>query len=353
MKNIQLYIEQCIQNGLGWKKATIKKIEKIKGGYLSSAYIVTVDRGGEVTKIFVKEQSENKWGAERLSDIYASYLASDLAAKEQAVSPKTLGTFLTLDDQALPIQHLSEGKLFQIQECMTGQNLYELCNQNIDEKIQGREVEIGEKIAKVFAEIHSHKHHIERGSQFNEYSRSLRDVIAHPELTLNIFHNFLQKSDVLKGDFRYAYLTEMLRIAEHFSQFTERNSLVHGDAWHANLLLNGSELYMVDYSRIVHGEPGIDVGHFYVFCLNLALTQKNDYHVRVAQAFLAKYIEITKDEFIKDSMVTYIGFTGAVCVVEDFNPTATQDDRMKLISYIYKCMQNKKITEIKTWKEIL
>src|SRR3989344_5258910 len=331
MESIKNHIQQCIRDGLRWENATVKDVQKIKGGYLSNAYIATVDNEGKVTKIFVKEQNENTWGAERPSDPYATYLTSDLAAQEQTLSPKVLGTFLAFDDQAVSIQHISGGKLFQIQE---------------------REVELGEKIAEIFANIHSHKHPIERGTKFDEYSRSLRDVIAHPELTLNIFQNFLQKSEVLKEDFRYAYLAEMIKVSEYFSQFTERNSLVHGDAWHANVLVNGSDLYLIDFSRLVHGEPGMDIGHFYVVCLQLALTQKNDYHVRMAQAFLSKYIDITKDEFIKESMVTYIGFTGAVSVVEDFYPKVSNEDREKLISYVYKCMQNKKITEIKTWKEI-
>ena len=311
-----------------------------------------MENAGKVTKIFVKEQNENTWGAERPSDPYATYLTSDLAAQENTMSPKVLGTFASFDNHATSIQHISGGKLFQIQECVAGTNLYGLCEPIVAEEIQNREIELGEKIAEIFANIHSHKHPIERGTKFDEYSRSLRDVIAHPELTLNIFQNFLQKSAVLKGDFRYAYLAEMIKVSEHFSQFTERNSLVHGDAWHANVLVNGSDLYMIDFSRLVHGEPGMDVGHFYVVCLNLALTQKNDFHVRMAQAFLSKYIELTKDEFIKESMVTYIGFTGAVSVVEDFYPKVTNEDRQKLISYVYKCMQNKKITEIKTWKEI-
>jgi len=352
MESIKNHIQQCIRDGLRWENATVKDVQKIKGGYLSNAYIATVDNEGKVTKIFVKEQNENTWGAERPSDPYATYLTSDLAAQEQTLSPKVLGTFLAFDDQAVSIQHISGGKLFQIQECVTGDNLYGLCEPIVANEIQNREVELGEKIAEIFANIHSHKHPIERGTKFDEYSRSLRDVIAHPELTLNIFQNFLQKSEVLKGDFRYAYLTEMIKVSEYFSQFTERNSLVHGDAWHANVLVNGSDLYLIDFSRLVHGEPGMDIGHFYVVCLQLALTQKNDYHVRMAQAFLSKYIDITKDEFIKESMVTYIGFTGAVSVVEDFYPKVSNEDRQKLISYVYKCMQNKKITEVKTWKEI-
>ena len=68
--------------------------------------------------------------------------------------------------------------------------------------------------------------------------------------------------------------------------------------------------------------------------------------------FLSKYIQLTKDEFIKESMVSCIGFTGAVSVVEDFYPKVSNEDRQKLISYVYRCMQNKKITEVKTWKEI-
>lgn len=230
--------------------------------------------------------------------------------------------------------------------------MYGLCELTIAGEIKGREVELGEKIAEIFADIHSHKHPIERGTKFDEYSRSLRDVIAHPELTLNIFQNFLKNSKVLTGDFRYAYLAEMIKVAEHFSQFTERNALVHGDAWHANILVNGSDLHIIDFSRLVHGEPGMDIGHFYVTCLKLALSQKDDYHVRMAQAFLSKYLDLTKDEFIRESMVSYIGFTGAVSVVEDFYPNDTHEDREKFISYAYKCMQNKKITEVKTWKEI-
>jgi thiamine kinase-like enzyme len=347
------HIKQCIHDGLGWDDAVIQDVKQIKGGYLSNAYIATVTHEGQTKQIFIKEQNENSWGAERSSDPFATYVTSDLAAAEMSkTSPRVLGTFVATDDTTLPVRQVTDGKLFQVQECVVGDNLYDLCKPKVEKVVQGREVEIGEKVAEIFADIHSHKHPIERGTKFDEYSRSLRDVIAHPELTLNIFQNFLKDSKVLTGDFRYAYLAEMIKVAEYFSQFTERNALIHGDAWHANLLLNGGDLYIIDYSRLVHGEPGIDVGHFYVVCLQLALTQQNDFHVRMAQSFLSKYIELTGDEFIKESMVTYIGFTGAVSVVEDFYPEIADEDRQKLISYVYKSMQNKKMKEVSTWKEI-
>ena len=352
MKNTKKYIQQCIRDGLGWKEAIITDIKEVKGGYLSNTYIVFIENEGQKSKVFIKKQNENKWGAERLSDYYAAYVASDLIALENTLAPKVLGTFISCNDHIIPVERISDGKLFQVQEYMNGNNLYDLCEPTVAKDIQGREVELGEKVAKILASIHLHKHPIKRGTKFDEYSRSLRDVIGHPELTLSIFHNFLQKSEVLKGSFRYAYLAEMIKVAEHFSQFSERNALIHGDAWHANILVNGSGLHIVDFSRLVHGEPGIDIGHFYVVCLQLALTQKNDYHVRMAQAFLYKYIKLTGDEFIKESMVSYIGLTGAVNVVEDLYPKVSNEDRRKLISYIYKCMQNKKITEVKTWQEI-
>ncbi len=352
MENIYKHIQQCVRDGLGWKDAVVKSIEQIKGGYLSNAYIVNVKNEGKAVRIFVKEQNGSTQGVERLSDAYATYLSSDLAARENTLSPKVLGTFASFDGHATNLQHISGGKFFQIQEHVIGNNLYELCEPAVTSEIQNREIELGEKVAEIFANIHSHKHPIEKGTKFNEFSRSLRDVISHPDLTLNIFQNFLHNSEVLKGDFRYAYLAEMIKVAEHFSQFPERNSLVHGDAWHANFILNGSDLHLIDFSRLVHGEPGIDIGHFYVVCLRLAVMQKNDYHVRMAQAFLSKYIEITKDEFIQESMVASIGFTGAIGVVEDFHPKLSNGDRQKIVSYVYKCMQNKKIIKIKTWKEI-
>ncbi len=352
MENIKKNIQHYLRDGLGWKNTTVEGSQQIRGGYLSSAYIVSVKDEGQITKIFVKEQNESGLGAERPSDLYAIYLTSHFANREQTLRPKVLGTFLAFDNQAMSIEHISGGKFFQIQEYANGNNLNDLCGPSVADEIQGRESELGEKIAEILADIHSHKYPIERGTKFEEYSRSLRDVIAHPALTLNVFHNFLQSSKILTGDFRYAYLTEMIKVAEYFSQFTERNSLIHGDSWHANILVDGSDLRLIDFSFFAHGEPGIDVGHFYVSSLQLALTQKDDYHVRMAQAFLSKYIELTEDEFIKESMVSYIGFTGAVSVVEDFYPKVSNKDRQKLISYVYKCMQNKKITEVKTWKEI-
>lgn len=353
MDQIKKSLQRCIRDGLDWKDAKIQNVEQIKGGYLSNAYLVTVERGGKVTTVFVKEQNENKWGSERVSDAYATYMASDCANKEHLLSPKVFGSFLSLPDQIVALQKAALGKLYQVQECVSGKNLLGLCDPVVSVSIRENGIQLGEKVAEILANIHSHKHPIERGEKFDEYSRSLRDVLAHPELTLNIFYNFLEGSSVLKGDFRYEYLSEMFRVAEYFSQFKERNSLIHGDVWHANFLVEKLNMSLIDYSRMVHGEPGIDVGHFYAACLWLALMQKNDFHIFMARAFLSKYIAITKDDFIRESMVTYIGFTGAVSVVEDFYPTVDSKDREKFIAYIFKCLQNKRIKEISTWKEIL
>jgi thiamine kinase-like enzyme len=352
MEDITTHIQRCIREGLGWQSATVVSVEQIKGGYLSNAYVVDVEREGHTTKLFVKEQNEHKWGAERLSDPYATYLTSDIAGRESMLSPKILGTFAYSDTHMVSVQDVSQGKLVQIQECVNGVGLLGLCGPTVAKEIEGREIELGEAVAGLLAEVHAHKYPIERGVRFNEYSRSLRDVIAHPELTLNIFYNFLKDSTVLSGDFRYAYLSEMMRVSEYFSQFSERNALVHGDAWHANILVDGAKLYLIDYSRIVHGEPGMDVGHFYIACLKLAHSQKSEYHIRMANAFLSKYINTTKDDFIKESMVSAIGFTGAVSVIEDFYPNDTDEDRANFISYVFKCLQNKRITEVHSWNEI-
>jgi len=156
----------------------------------------------------------------------------------------------------------------------------------------------------------------------------------------------------LNGDFRYQYIAEMVKVAEHFSQFPERNALVHGDAWHANILVDGSNMYAIDFSRLVHGEPGIDVGHFYMVCIVLGLYYKDDFHIRLGNAFIDEYVSITHDEFIFETMSTGVGFTGAVSVVKDFFPEVDDAARAALIAFIYSCLKAKKVTKVHSWKEL-
>jgi hypothetical protein len=345
-------LAEYLANTQHWKDVRVCDSTDHEGGFLSRARVVTVEHAGGTTRLFVKEQNGGRWGAERAGDAFASYSASDSAGEEYDATPHVLGSYVHTNHGTVSLNEILTAKIVQVQEYRPGETLYQHCTPQVTGVVAQDPELIGMRVAQTLAQLHGHKHPMERSERFDEYSRSLRDVLGHPELTLNIMQNFLRTNSVFSGDFRAEYIKEMFSVIDHLSERKDRNALIHGDFWHTNILLHENEVSCVDLSRLHHGEPGIDVGHFYAACLFLAVLQHDDRHIAMARAFLATYKTLTGDADIEDTMVCYIGFTGAVCAVEDFYPDCTAGDRANYVHFIYSCLKDKRMRTVDTWRDI-
>lgn len=347
MKKVQQAVQKIFKNEFG-TEYEILSVRKIKGGFLSDAYVVDAKNKSDAEKkFFLKTIKGDSFAFERNEDAISSYLASQKTAEIVGLNPKSLGCFIANEKSEISkMNPLSDGeKLFQLQEFRQGRGgLDFFLGKEPGYILTDSDKKIIEKIAELLFFVHKRKFSLSEKKKEMIYKRSLRDIIAHPELTLSVFENNLKKSKIFKGQFRYDYLAEMIKVSEFFGKYHKRISCVHGDFWLANILVDkNKEPFFIDYSRLCYGDPGMDVGYFYTAALWGAIYYKKSYLKDVAEHFLAHYLLISKDKDIMKTAVTQVGFIGAVCLVEDFYPNTTNADRKKFAEYIFSCLKNKKL----------
>ena len=190
----------------------------------------------------------------------------------------------------------------------------------------------------MLAQIHGIHPEYESTRATQVYKRSVRDILCHPELTLSVFTNNLQDSEIFKYGFKYEYITNMLKL---FDTCTDgaRLSLVHGDFWYSNIMLDENKVpFLIDYSRQGYGEPGIDVGWFYGSMMWLAVVEKNKIYEQVARYFIERYVLHSKDAEIEKYATIPLGFIGAIAGIEAFFPSVTHKERKEFIDYIHECI---------------
>ena len=119
-----------------------------------------------------------------------------------------------------------------------------------------------EKIASKIAYIHnltisiSNKQHRKRF-----YLRSFREIFLNNENLISIYEFYCKKQckNILKN--------KWLKLFEIYNNYIskeniDRLSFIHWDFWYGNILFDGKEVYFIDFSRILYGEPGLDIGRF-------------------------------------------------------------------------------------------
>jgi len=328
------------------KDVEIRNVEKLNVGSYSESFKVTTLIDGEEKEFVVKIPSENAPPFIRPVDFLSDYLITIQASNMSKLSPRVLGCYYVDErGKGFCITKPDSFKLFQIQEFKWGYKYLDMLVSKSGRKVISPEDrnEI-DKIVFLLGQIHKI---VFRGNEERKkalYKRALLEVITHPKLALSLFSQGLENSKVFKPPFRYAYLMEMIKVAEYFGGFYKRLSLIHGDFWSGNILFTReNEVIAVDFSNHCYGEPGIDVGNFFIELLWQSIIQKNSLYQKLADYFLDKYIEYTGDRFIERSAVTYIGFAGAICLVERFFPEVPNKKRTKFVNYILNCLKMKKL----------
>lgn len=321
-------------------KVEVKEIKKIHIGPHSESYKVKILVGAEKKNLLIKKPLEELPGDTKRADYFNDYLAGWKISSLLDLSPRVLGCFLE------PVGDTYN--IYQIQEYREGESYLEtllhLSEEDSDTAKQKHKIE-----ATVSLLLQVHKSALPPISETRKqalYKRSLREVITHPRLTLTLFDQKLGESRIFKGSFRYQYITEMLKVANHFGGYYDRLSIIHGDFWSGNILFDkANEPFFLDYSNHCYGEPGMDVGNFYIELIWLSILKNNPVYRDLANYFLGSYVKSAGDALIRNTAITYIGFTGAICLVEEYFPQVSHRQRQKFASYIFACLRQKKLLQ--------
>ncbi len=338
-------LQRVLRKAFGDSALTITRVDPMSGGFVSQSYCVTVRIAGKEQKAFVKKAGGDFLGLERQEDRLSGYLLSQRAMDETHARPRAIGCFRSQPrgfvENISPLS--AEDDLWQVQEYQAGERylarLLSRSRRHIEKEDRDEIHAIVEGLVRVHQTKTGIRNPVQRASL---YRRALRDVLTHPEMTLMMFDQYLRKSRILRGSFRDAYLIEMIRVAEHFGRHDRRLALVHGDFWMSNILFDHKQRpFFIDYSRFVHGEPGMDVGEMYAAFVWLAFEHQNPYFQELARYFVDRYVRVSGDALVRRTAVTYIGFTGAA--VEAFCQHVPLATRRKFLQHIFKCLQARRL----------
>ncbi|MFH1280909.1 MAG: phosphotransferase [Candidatus Beckwithbacteria bacterium] len=344
-KKIQHYLSKFFS-----EEMVVTRIKKISKGPYSDSYKVDVLVNKSKKSLLIKRPSKYPPAFIKDIDFFQEYLTSQKATNLANMFPSVLGCFYVDENDNLVRLSPSNNKagLFQIQEYREGEKyLNRLLAKASKKKFASKErLEIKE-ISGLLSKIHQIKPNFMKNNTKKAcYKRALREVVTHPRLTLTLFSYELEKSRIFQSSFRYDYISEMIKVAEHFGRYYKRLSLIHGDFWSGNILLDKeNKIFFTDYSNHCYGEPGMDIGNFYIELLWLSVFKKNTFYQQFANYFLEQYIKKTGDKMIKKTAVSYIGFTGAICSVKKFFPAVTDQERLKFAQYIYSCLRERRLLQ--------
>jgi hypothetical protein len=319
-------------------------IEKIPGGYLADAYKVTArDAYSSQEKHFFLKSVKTKdaLANELPEDLLHSYLVGARANRMAETNcPQTYGCFIGDENDVLQkIDFHEASSIYELQEFREGEQLLPMLKELMKQGEWNDDIEeCINSVVLMLTRIHavSSEYAPDRAAQV--YKRSVRDVLCHPELTLSVFSNNLQDSEIFKDGFKYEYIADMLRL---FDACTDGSRLtaIHGDFWYSNIMLDPEHSpFLIDYSRQGYGEPGIDVGWFFGSMMWLSIVEKNPLYAQVASYFVERYKVLSGDKEIEKYAAVPLGFIGAVCSIEAFYPDVTNQERRKFVDFVHGCI---------------
>ena len=192
--------------------------------------------------------------------------------------------------------------------------------------------------------VHLIKHPAKEIGQLKAvYDDGLRNTLINPELSLMVLSEFPADYKILDLDGQKEIITLMYENIKAMMGRHERLTALHGDFWGANLFFREDDsLFVVDYSRIPWGDPGIDVGWFIAeYLWNYHLTG-NNYFRELVELWLNIYEEKSGDKEIRNNIALIIGWTGIVQIYPRWFPDIDIEVGTKFINHIKLILKNKK-----------
>ena len=318
----------------------ILRVEKIGGGYHSDGFKVISDKG---KVFFLKKLKSKDLGFEIPERRVSSLLIGHGMAKRAGKRPLPIGVILVNDNESSFIPDINEEtEIYQIQEFEEGvdywskikdkENKKELDEQDIDEL---------NKIIDFISSVHSVKYlskDLERLKSI--YNDSLRAVLGNSELTLMLLHDFKEDHEFFPRSLQKEYLGLMYDVMHKWKDRFERLCALHGDFWGANLFFRkDGSLWVIDYSRIPWGDPGVDIGWWVSqYWVRYQITN-NNYFKDLGEMFLKLYEKKTGDKEIRNSLCISLGLLALVNITPRFYPDLDKKIGKKIIEKMIICLK--------------
>ncbi|MFH1500946.1 MAG: phosphotransferase [archaeon] len=317
--------QEVLSKELG-EDLVVTGLEKVGEGYHSDGFKLLTNKG----EFFIKKVKSEDFGFELPERKIYSLLLSEGMARRANANPKMIGVLVGNDGEIekLPTVN-SQTEIYHIQAFGgKGKSYLEILQEKkYKQKIDEKDTEEIQKLVDFIAKVHSLKHPSSDGGKLKAvYNDCLRNVISNPELTMVLLQDFPNDHVVFPLEAQKNYLALMYDLISRFKDRSERLTALHGDFWGANCFFSeNEELFVVDYSRMPWGDPGIDIGWFVCQYLWLYHETKNEYFKELGELFLKKYEEKTGDKEIREGMSLIMGLQGVIYLLPKFYPNRDKE----------------------------
>ncbi len=336
-------ISRLLSEKLG-RQVDLHTIERSASGFHSDGFKL-VDQQG--TEFFLKKLKSHHGGFEFPERRVTSLLVSDSMARRAGASPLPIGVIIASNEDAHFMHDLNdEHNIFHIQEFQAASESYlEILERKSKKSTLDNDDrdEIG-KIVEFLSRIHAIKHP-STDPRVREvvYSDGIRSVITHPELTYALLQDFPDDHPHLSIEEQKRYLGLMWENVRSWRGRSDRLTALHGDFWGANVFFkHDGSLFVIDYSRIPWGDPGIDVGWWVSQYLWRYHKTGNIYFRYLGEEFFRQYIEKTGDKEIRKAVGLAMGFLGIVNIYPNFFPKGLDHDLgTRFISAVRQTLESK------------
>ncbi|HUT96275.1 MAG TPA: phosphotransferase [Candidatus Paceibacterota bacterium] len=337
-------ISQLISQKLN-QNIEITAIEKIGSGYHSDGFKLTAKDG---KNFFLKKVKSHDLGFEFPERKVLSLLIGHNMAKRLDLKPRPVGVILTNQDTEEFIPDLSEEtEIYHVQEFEGDSIDYWTLLQKKKEKKNIDEQDIKELsgVISFLTKLHSIKHHSLDPQKLKAiYNDALRNMLTNPELTMMLLHDFPEDHAVLPIEKQKEYISAIYELIRKWKDRYDRVVALHGDFWGTNFFFRkDNTTWVIDYSRIPWGDPGIDVGWWLTQYLWFYHETKNVYFKDLGEKFLEMYIEKTGDKEVRKSLSLVMGFIGLVYITPRFFPDLNQDLAKRFLNNIIEIIKNNEL----------
>jgi hypothetical protein len=314
MEEIDLsQVSKALSAKLG-SEVEITEIHKIGRGFHATGYKIVAKDG---RAFFIKKVTTNTIGLEHPERKLSSLLVGHNMATRAGQKPKPIGLLIEVDGKmsAFPDIPLDTG-VYHVQEFEPeGRSYISLLEGRKDKRtLDEQDHRETSSMTDIIAAIHKIRYASDDPEQVKAmYMDGLRGELVHPELVITFMHQLDETHPIIPPNTQGKYLELYLQLIHKWKGRTERLRALHGDLWGANMFLreNGTA-WIIDFSRIPWGDPGIDIGRWMGQYVWFYIITRNPYYKELGELFLKTYQEKTGDAEIREAASLGFMFVGFI-----------------------------------------
>lgn len=320
--------------------------EAVGRGYHAEGFKLTTKEGQHY---FMKRISSMVSGFEYPERKVFSLMVGHGMAKRANSAPLPMGLLVETDGAVEAVPEISHDTLvYHIQEFESEGKAYSaiLSEREAKTAVDAEDRLEIENIIDYLSRIHAIKYPSRDKRELDQvYNDGLRAELVHPEVTMPFLHEIEDDHPIIPIEKQGEYLVIVLKLIRAWRNRSDRLCALHGDFWGANVFLRrDSSVWVIDYSRIPWGDPGVDVGKWMSYYLYYYYKTNNAYYKELGNIFLETYIKKTGDEEILRSASFGFVFAGVLYASLDPFPNMDMEVRKKVFDHIWSILKNNRFS---------